>query len=82
MIVNEDEEDEEAMLKKALELSQKVPDQQQQINNSIEEITTLAYQYGFSQEQAIEAISVVGTNNPDLVINYLMSMYGYASSYD
>jgi hypothetical protein len=59
-----------------------VPDQQQQINNSIEEITTLAYQYGFSQEQAIEAISVVGTNNPDLVINYLMSMYGYASSYD
>lgn len=44
MIVNDQdqEEDEEEMLKKALELSQKVP-QQQQINNSIEEITTLAY---------------------------------------
>lgn len=76
-------EDEEEMLRKALEMSQKEGDAQENNNNAIEEITNLAYQYGFNQEQAIEGISVVGTGNPDLVINYLMSVYGgYASSLD
>lgn len=43
----EDKEDEETMLKRALELSQNVPSGQSN-NNEIEEITNLAYQYGFS----------------------------------
>jgi len=36
----------------------------------------LALEYGFNTEQAVVAISVVGTQQPSKVINYLMNFFG------
>ncbi len=39
-----------------------------------EEIIMLAFEYGFEAEQAVQAISMFGTGNPDLILNYLLSL--------
>jgi len=78
------EEDEEEMLRKALAMSARdIVDSDgdsvmtlQPAKTSYEEIVNLALEYGFDTEQAVQAISVVGTKNPSQVINYLMNVYG------
>ena len=35
----------------------------------------MALEYGFDAEQAVQAISIIGTSNPDMVMNYLLSLY-------
>eukprot|EP00347_Sterkiella_histriomuscorum_P002114 403369422 len=76
------DEDEEEMLQKALAMStvqvnnnnqQEFVQQQNNTDLQYEEIIRIALEYGFDAEQAVEAISIVGTSNPDLVINYLLS---------
>jgi hypothetical protein len=34
----------------------------------------LAYEYGFEAEDAIKAISLIGSENAEMVINYLLAM--------
>ena len=41
----------------------------------------MALEYGFDAEQAVQAISIMGTANPDAVLNYLISLYGYGQGY-
>ena len=71
------------MLRKAIEMSKPANVMQQSEASSYEDIIQLALEYGFDSEQAVQAISVIGTNNPEMVINYLMSMFeqGYNSGF-
>lgn len=78
-----DDMSESEMLRKAIEMSKPANVMQQSEASSYEDIIQLALEYGFDSEQAVQAISVIGTNNPEMVINYLMSMFeqGYNSGF-
>ena len=78
------------MMRRALEMSkgeqpngmmQQISQTENQTDSKYEEIIQLALEYGFDSEQAVQAISVVGTKNPDNVLNYLMNLYGYMQGY-
>ena len=78
-----DDMSESEMLRKAIEMSKPANVMQQSEASSYEDIIQLSLEYGFDSEQAVQAISVIGTNNPEMVINYLMSMFeqGYNSGF-
>lgn len=86
---NDEEVSEEELLRRALEMSRPSNNaQENQVQgNGYEETIQLALEYGFDAEQAVQAISLMGYSsggqviNSELVINYLMSMYGYGQGY-
>ena len=74
----EGEGSEEEMLKKALQMS--AADFGAPSSDFMSPAVQSAVEFGYSVEQAIEAISVVG-DNPDMVLNYLLQLQFTPNSY-
>mmetsp|Transcript_19560 Transcript_19560/g.18670 ORF Transcript_19560/g.18670 Transcript_19560/m.18670 type:complete len:106 (+) Transcript_19560:159-476(+) len=75
---SKDDYDEEQLLQLALKESLTHPEQQIMggelpQKSPEDEIITRALEYGFDAEEAVKAISMFGTSNPEMILNYLLS---------